>query len=151
MIQGLYPGVPEFPSRLGIEGVGRIAKIGVGVDDLEFGDRVMSLARTNWAERVRIAAAQAVSVPKTVDVLQLAMLKANPATALMILREYVSIGAGDWIIQNAANSAVGRHIIRLAHAIDAFSVNVVRRNSLIAPLTEYGANVVAVDADNLAD
>ncbi|PPR75631.1 MAG: hypothetical protein CFH05_00619 [Alphaproteobacteria bacterium MarineAlpha3_Bin4] len=103
MIQGLYPGVSEFPSRLGIEGVGRVARIGNGVDGLKFGDRVISLARTNWAERVSLSAAQVVPVPKTVDALQLAMLKANPATAHLILRDYVSIGAGDWIIHNAVN------------------------------------------------
>ena len=91
MIQGLYPGVSEFPSRLGIEGVGRVARNGNGVDGLKFGDRVISLARTNWAERVSLSAAQVVPVPKTVDALQLAMLKANPATAHLILRDYVSI------------------------------------------------------------
>ena len=152
MIQGLYPGVSEFPSRLGIEGIGRVARIGNGVDGLKFGDRVISLARTNWAERVSLSAAQVVPVPKTVDALQLAMLKANPATAHLMLRDYVSIGAGDWIIQNADNSAVSRHVIRLARVVDAFSVNVVRRNSLIAPLTEYGATAVGGDATaRLAD
>jgi NADPH:quinone reductase-like Zn-dependent oxidoreductase len=42
------------------------------------------------------------------------MLKVNPATAYLMLKKYVKLQPGDWIIQDAANSAVGQYIIRLA-------------------------------------
>ncbi len=151
MIQGLYPGVTEFPARLGIEGVGRVTAIGDGVDGVSVGQRVMSLGRTNWAERVLLDAAQAIPVPDDVDVKQLAMLKANPASAYFMLRDFVALGSGDWIIQNAANSAVGRHVVRLARAMGVYTVNVVRRQELIEPLTALGANVVVVDGDDLGE
>jgi NADPH:quinone reductase-like Zn-dependent oxidoreductase len=151
IILGKYPGPSDLPAALGIEGVGRVVAAGAGVTDLATGDRVMSLARANWAERIRIKAAQAIKLPAGLNVLQAAMMKANPATALLMLRDYVDLEAGDWIIQNAANSAVGQHVIRLAKVRGLHSVNVVRRESLVDPLTRIGADLVVVDGDDLAE
>ncbi|MBW8055662.1 MAG: alcohol dehydrogenase catalytic domain-containing protein, partial [Nitrospira sp.] len=130
IIQGKYPGPSELPARLGIEGVGRITAVGKGVKTLAVGDRVISLGRTNWAQQVKLKAEQAIKVPADLDLLQLAMLKANPPTALLMLRDCVELDPGDWVIQNAANSAVGRHVIRLAGARGVHTVNLVRRESL---------------------
>ena len=43
-----------------------------------------------------------------------AMLAINPPTALALLKEFVALERGDWVIQNAANSGVGRAVIQLA-------------------------------------
>ena len=90
-------------------------------------------------------------MPSDVDPLQLSMLKVNPPTALLMLRNFVALEPGDWLIQNAANSAVGTHLIRFAHAAGIRTVNVVRRDSLIEPLTGIGADVVLVDDELLSD
>jgi NADPH:quinone reductase-like Zn-dependent oxidoreductase len=150
IVEGRYPGPTELPAPLGIEGVGRVVAVGSGVGELAAGDRVMSLARANWAEKITIKAAQAIKLPGDLDVLQAAMMKANPATALLMLRDYVKLEAGDWVIQNAANSAVGRHVIRLAGARGLHTVNVVRREALVEPLEAIGADLVVVDGDDLA-
>jgi NADPH:quinone reductase-like Zn-dependent oxidoreductase len=92
-----------------------------------------------------------IKMPAEVDVLQAAMLKVNPATAQLMLRNYVDLAPGDWVIQNAANSAVGINLIRLARARGIRTVNVVRRESLIGPLKAIGADVVVVDGIDLAD
>lgn len=150
IIQGKYPGPSEFPARLGIEGAGRIAAVGEDVTGLAVGDRVISLARTNWAQRIRIKADLAIKVPQDINVLQVAMLKANPATAFLMLRDLVDLKPGDWVIQNAANSAVGRHVIRVAKARGVHTVNLVRRESLIQELKGIGADIVVVDGDGVA-
>ena len=67
-----------------------------------------------------------------------------------MLRDYVDLEPGDWVIQNAANSAVGRHVIRFCHARGVHTANVVRRESLREELTAIGGDVVAVDGDDLA-
>ena len=149
MIEGRYASKPTLPSPLGIEGAGRIAAVGEGVTDLMPGDAVMSLARANWVEAVRVPAAQVVPVPADADLQQVAMLKANPATAQLMLRDYVDLEPGDWVIQNAANSGVGKCLIRLARARGLKTVNVVRREDLIEPLTAIGADLVVVDGDDL--
>ena len=53
-------------------------------------------------------------LPDNIDPIQLSMLKVNPATAYLMLKKYVKLNEGDWIIQDAANSGVGQCLIRLA-------------------------------------
>lgn len=151
IVEGRYPGPAQLPAGLGIEGAGRVAAIGDGVEGLSVGDRVVSLGRANWAERVRIPAGRAVKMPADVDVLQLAQLKANPPSAMLMLRDYVDLDPGDWVIQNAANSGVGLHVVRLAKAQGVRTINVVRREDAIASLKEIGGDVVLVDGADLAD
>ena len=45
------------------------------------------------------------------DPRQLAMLAINPPTAALLLSEYVDLKPGDWVVQNSANSGVGRWVI----------------------------------------
>ena len=77
------------------------------------------------------------------------MLRVNPATAYLMLHDYVAAKAGNWVIQNAANSGVGHCLIRLARQVGVRTINVVRRESLVAPLKAYGADVVLVDGPDL--
>ena len=150
MIEGKYASRPPLPARLGIEGVGTITAVGEGVNELALGDRVMSLGRTNWAEEIQVSSGAVVKVPKDADVQQLSMLKVNPATAMFMLERYVNLKPGDWVIQNAANSAVGRYIIQLAKTKGVKTLNVVRRTELVEELRKIGADVVLLDGDDLA-
>lgn len=149
IIEGRYPGPDQLPAPVGIEGAGTIDSVGSSVSSLTPGDRVMLLSRANWAEQVKIPAEQAIKLPLKMDVLQAAQIKANPPTAKLMLEDYIDLQAGDWVIQNAANSAVGQHIIRLAHNRGIKTVNVVRRESLVKELTDIGANIVLVEGDDL--
>jgi NADPH:quinone reductase-like Zn-dependent oxidoreductase len=148
---GAYAVRPQLPATLGAECVGRIVAVGSNVRYLAVGDRVINLGRDNWCQQRKVPDAQALKVPGDADVLQLAMLKVNPATALLMLRNYVPLQAGDWLIQDAANSGVGTNLINLAKGDGIRTVNVVRREALIEPLTAIGADAVVVDGDDLAE
>jgi NADPH:quinone reductase-like Zn-dependent oxidoreductase len=110
----------------------------------------MSLARANWAQQIKVPAEEVIKAPADVDVRQLAMLKANPATAQLMLTRFVDLKPGDWVLQNAANSAVGVNLIRLARIRGLRTANVVRRSAPIAALTDLGADAVVLDGDGLA-
>jgi NADPH:quinone reductase-like Zn-dependent oxidoreductase len=148
---GGYAVRPQLPATLGAECVGRVAALGSNVRQLAVGDVVINLGRDNWCQRRKVPAAQALKVPADADLLQLAMLKVNPATALLMLRNYVELQPGDWVIQDAANSGVGTNLIRLAKADGIRTMNVVRRASLTRPLAAIGADVIVVDGDDLAE
>jgi len=126
-IEGRYAVRPALPATPGSEGVGRVLAAGDGVRGLAPGDRVLHLGRDNWVQHIRAKAAQVIKTPAGADVGQLAMAKINPATALLMLRNYRVLGPGDWVLQDAANSGVGTCLIRLAHEAGLHSVNVVRR------------------------
>lgn len=151
LIEGNYASIPDTPCALGIEGAGTVAAVGAGVDNLKVGDKVMSLGRTNWAQQVRDRSETFIRLPAEADLAQAAMLKVNAATAHLMLTRYVPLSAGDWVIQDAANSGVGANLIRLAHAEGIRTVNIVRREELIEPLRKLGADVVVVDGPDLAE
>ena len=149
--RGNYRLRPPLPATPGAECVGQVAAVGAGVGDIRPGDLVIQMQRENWVQRRRIAAADAIPLPAGLDLAQAAMLRINPATALLLLEDHVALKPGDWVIQDVANSAVGRHLIVLAKAKGARTVNVVRRDDVAAGLKALGADVVLVDGPDLAE
>jgi NADPH:quinone reductase-like Zn-dependent oxidoreductase len=145
-----YPGPDVLPAFVGIEGAGEVIAVGDGVDEYQVGDHVLSLGRANWSEQVCGDTTQFVKIPTELDWNNAAQLKANPPSAFLMLENYVELNAGDWVMQNAANSAVGRHVIQGCKARGLHSINVVRRAELIPELEALGADLVVVDSDNLA-
>ena len=53
---------------------------------------------------------------------------------------FVNLNKGDWIIQNCANSAVGRWVIFIAKKLGLKTVNIVRDPSQVATLLDLGAD-----------
>ena len=151
MCRGTYRLRPALPAGIGAECVGRVAAVGAGVTHVRPGDRVINLQRDNWTQRRRVKGDDVIPVPAGLDDHQAAMLRINPPTALLLLSDLVALRPGDWVVQNVANSAVGRFVIRLARARGARTVNVVRRESLFAELTALGADVCVVDGPDVAD
>ena len=143
-IAGNYGVKPPLPAGAGNEGVGRIVE-GEGVGQLV----LLPGGAGTWATEVVVDARHLVPLPEG-DLDQLSMLLVNPPTAALMLSDYVDLKEGDWIIQSAANSAVGGYLIQMAKAKGINVVNVVRRESAIAGLKEQGAEVVLVDGPDLA-
>jgi len=151
MCRGTYRLRPPLPAGIGAECVGRVTAVGDRVAHVKAGDLVINLQRENWTQRRRVAADDVIPVPPGLDRLQAAMLRINPPTARLLLTDLVELRPGDWIIQNVANSAVGRFVIRLGRARGVRTVNVVRREALAAELAPLGADVCVVDGPDLAE
>lgn len=79
------------------------------------------------------------------------MLVSSPATAHLLLEKYADLSEGDWVIQTAANSAVGSAVIQMARARGLRTINVVRREEVVEELKALGADVVLVGSDNLGE
>jgi NADPH:quinone reductase-like Zn-dependent oxidoreductase len=150
MIAGRYGYRPKLPSVMGTEGVGRVIAVGGGVKHLQAGDRTLvPYPAPAWAERIKVDASRLRPLPGG-DVHQLAMLGINPPTAYLILTDFVSLTSGSWVIQNSANSAVGRALIPIAKSLGLKTVNVVRRDDVVAEIKAIGGDVVLVDGPDLA-
>ena len=149
--RGNYRLKPTLPATPGAECVGRVTAVGVGVTQVKPGDLVINLQRENWAQRRRVKSDDVIAVPPSLELRQAAMLRINPPTALLLLTDAVDLKPGDWVIQNVANSAVGRLVVRLARARGIKTMNVVRRESLFAELTALGADACVVDSPELAE
>jgi NADPH:quinone reductase-like Zn-dependent oxidoreductase len=150
MISGRYGYRPPLPCVVGTEGVGRVVAVGSSVTHLKAGDRTLiPYPSAAWAERIK-ADARLLRPLGAGDVNQLAMLGINPATAWLLLTEYVTLAPGGWVIQNSANSGVGRALIGIAKSLGLRTVSVVRREDVVAEIKAIGSDVVLVDGADLA-
>ena len=151
LAQGIYGVRPALPSVIGNEGVGRVIAVGAGVQNVKVGDRVLApLSSFTWRERMVLPADGLFALPPGADPQQLSMLAINPPTASLLLSEYVDLKPGEWVVQNAANSAVGRWVIAFAKARGLKTVNIVRRVELVPELKAIGGDVVVVDSPDVS-
>jgi NADPH:quinone reductase-like Zn-dependent oxidoreductase len=77
------------------------------------------------------------------------MLTINPTTAGLLV-ESRDLPAGSWVVQNAANSGVGRSVIAFAKKRGLRTINIVRREELVTELEELGADIVLIDSPDVA-
>jgi mitochondrial enoyl-[acyl-carrier protein] reductase / trans-2-enoyl-CoA reductase len=149
-IEGKYPVRTELPATPGFEGAGIVAETDRDITNVAVGALVILPHNTGtWRDAVAVKADELVVVPAGIKPVHAAMLKINPMTAWRLLHDYVDLARGDWLIQNAANSAAGRAIIQIARELGYKTVNVVRRSELISELRAEGGDVVLVDSENL--
>src|SRR6201985_3884208 len=148
--RGSYRLRPSLPATPGAEGLGRVIAVGAGVTHVKPGDLVINMQRENWTQRRRVKAEDAVPIPPGLDLAQAEMLRINRPTDLLLLEDHVALKPGDWVIQNVANSAVGRHLIVLGRGRGVHTVNVIRRDDVAGQLRDLGADVVLKDGPDLA-
>jgi NADPH:quinone reductase-like Zn-dependent oxidoreductase len=151
LASGLYAVRPKLPSIVGNEGAGKVSAVGDSVQNVKVGDRVVVPHGVfSWAEQVLAPADEAIVLPSEIDPQQAAMLNINPPAAALLLEEFVSLKPGDWIVQNAANSGVGRAVIAFAKQKGVRTLNIVRRSELVHDLKESGADAVLLAGPNTA-
>src|SRR5437763_2006824 len=136
----------------GFEGAGVVVDVGADAKRIATGAVVILPHNIGtWRDAVAVKTDELVVVPAGIEPMHAAMLKINPMTAWRLLHDYVDLKKGDWLIQNAANSAAGRAVIQIAHELGYKTVNVVRRAELTDELRAEGGVVVLVDGEYLSD
>ena len=149
-IKGEYGNKPELPATGGSEAVGTIDALGKDIKDFEKGQRVVvSGVQGTWAEYFIAPAQSIIPIPDAIDDEMAAQLIAMPMSALLLI-EFLNIEPGQWIIQNAANGAVGESMAMLAPERHIKTINLVRSKESEQELIELGItknNVVTDDDD----
>lgn len=147
-IEGNYGRAAHPPAIPGHEGCGEVEAIGPLVTSLEKGDVVIPLIGTGcWSQQLTAAEHHFAKLPPSIDPVQASMLRINPVTAWHLLTQNVDLEKGEWVVQNAANSGVGRALIQIAKHQGWRTLNFVRRSELIPELVELGADAVFLDND----
>jgi len=150
MLAGQYGKLNKPPATIGMEASGIVRAIGSSVEGLAVGDRVMVMANDNWAQKRKIPATLLQKVPKELDPMQVALMKVNPATALLMLREQ-KLKKNDWVIQNAPLSNVGRAVIQVAGCQGMRTINIVRREETIEEVKGLGGDIALLDGDDIVE
>lgn len=134
--------MPRWP---GHEGIGRVVAKGDDAEGFKIGDRAfLPTGCGTFRQRVAAPVGDCTLAPDG-DAIQLALTTLNAMTAFILVNDIAQAKAGDWLIQNGANSSCGRFAIALAKQRGAKTVNIVRRPELIDELKAEGADAVIVD------
>lgn len=151
-IRGSYGFKPELPARTGSEAVGVIDALGEGVENLELGQRVAAGGVFGaWAEYFTAPAAGLIPVDDDADDEVAAQLVAMPFSTIALL-DWLDLKEGDWIIQNAANGAVGRMLAQLAPTRGLNVLGLVRRDDGVEELNAQGIDqVVSTESSGWQD
>ncbi len=149
-VAGVYAILKPRPAVAGNEGLGEVIETGDGVEEFQPGDWVRVPAESGtWREHLVADAADLMPVPNDLPLEQAAMAFVNPPTAWRMLRDFVDLERGDWILQNAATSAVGRYVIQLARLSGWKTFNVVRSERGAAAVRDAGGDAVVMEGTDL--
>jgi mitochondrial enoyl-[acyl-carrier protein] reductase / trans-2-enoyl-CoA reductase len=148
VMEGTYGTLPSLPAPIGNEAAGIVTAVGSNVEHIHIGDPVMPLSAGGlWQEHLTLPATSVLPLPHGIDLAQASMLRVNPATAWLMLTKYRQLQPGEWIIQNAANSAVGLSVIQLARTAGWRVLSLVRRPAAAAQCRAHGAEHVICEDD----
>jgi NADPH2:quinone reductase len=107
--RGVFAAPLPLPSGLGVEGVGEITALGVGVTAFKVGDRVAYVGGPPgaYATHRNLPAARALAVPASLDSETVAALVFKGLTAEYLIHRCVAVQAGDTVLFHAAAGGVG--------------------------------------------
>jgi NADPH:quinone reductase-like Zn-dependent oxidoreductase len=116
---GLYPDAPPFPCVVGYEVAG-VVEQAPDVPGVAPGRRVVALTRFGgYAEAVAVPAAQVFPLPEALSFEQGAAIPVNYLTAVLMLRRFGNVQAGDRVLVHAAAGGVGMAAIQLCRLAGA--------------------------------
>jgi len=151
IVTGHYGYKPSLPHVPGTEALGVVDKLGEGVSTLKVGQRVTGGASAAWAEYYLASARSLVPLPDGIDDGTACQLVAMPMSAVRLLAD-LEVKPGDWIVQNAANGAVGKMLARFAAERGINVLNIVRREEAVTELVAEGiGNAVSSEHQDWQD
>lgn len=152
-VRGLYGALPKLPATPGLEGMGEVAAVGEGVVHLRPGQRVIPLGVPGtWQEYILAPSAQLIPVPDSVSDRTAAQFVVNPLTAWIMTIEELALKPGEWLLQTAAGSTLGRVVLQIAALRGFKTINVVRRRDQVEELKALGADeCICTDDEDIVE
>lgn len=147
-VKGVYGRRPALPAIAGLEGLGTLEALGAGVTGWALGQRVVPLgAQGTWADALVTPADNLVAIPAGLSDEAAAQIIVNPLTAWIMAVEDLRLGPGDWLVQTAAGSIVGRCLMQIAKLRGFRVLSLVRRAEQVDELADPAAGEVLCTAE----
>lgn len=134
IVRGEYGIKPKLPSTAGSEAVGIVDAVGEGVDSTLIGQRVNATGSGTWSEYFITTADRLIKIPDNISDEDAAQIGLMPLSAQVLLN-FIGIQAGQWMIQNTANGAVGKALALFAQRQGISVINLVRRAEAVNELS----------------
>ncbi|MET0734889.1 MAG: NADPH:quinone oxidoreductase family protein, partial [Microbacterium sp.] len=151
LARGQYQVRPELPFVPGIECSGTVAAIGVGVEGLELGARVVAAKIGVLAEYAVVPDTAVQRIPDALTDVAAAGLTIAYQTAWFALHRRAELQAGEWLLVHAAAGGVGAAAVQLGVAAGARVIGVVGSAEKAEVARAAGAeHTVIRDVDDIA-
>ncbi|GIF97043.1 zinc-dependent alcohol dehydrogenase family protein [Catellatospora citrea] len=157
VLRGRYGFTPRFPAVGGnMECVGWVEALGPDCAGLRIGERVVVVAvpavpgpevAGTWQEYLVADPWRLVPIPDGLSDSSACQLAVNPLTALLLVTRELDVQPGEWLLQTAAGSTVGRLIIALSRHLGIRTINVVRRRDAVDEIKALGGDEVICTQD----
>ncbi|KAL7751245.1 hypothetical protein RI367_003451 [Sorochytrium milnesiophthora] len=151
MVMGKFPPYqPPLPAVPGMEGAGIVEAVGAGVKNIKVGQKVVPMLSGStfggygaWQSYVVVNEQLVLPVPSDLSDDVAAQAHIVPLTMLGLF-SVLGLQRGQIVVQNAANSQVGRQVIQYAKHKGIKTINLVRRldDTLAKELKSLGADHV---------
>ena len=113
--QGIYQDCPPLPAVIGYDVVGEVVEIGLGVDNVQVGDRVTAMTRFGaYAEYAITDYRACAKIADAYPVGKATALTTQYCTAYYCLEEMLNLYPGDKVLIHAAAGGVGTALVQLA-------------------------------------
>jgi NADPH:quinone reductase-like Zn-dependent oxidoreductase len=144
LTKDFYP--MHFPSLIGVDVAGTVAKIGPGVEGFSVNDRVFAMADNTYAELCVVKAAILAKVPKGLDLVEAAALPLVTTTGNQLLLA-TGVQPGHTVLVVGAAGNVGRSAVSTAKQRGATVIAGVLKRQMDEAKTVGAHQVVATDDD----
>ncbi|MFJ1257382.1 quinone oxidoreductase family protein [Cupriavidus sp. CuC1] len=142
-----------LPAGLGLEGAGRVATVGAGVDNVKVGDKVAYATGPlgAYASGRLFPANRLVHIPEGMTADDAAAVLFKGVTAQYLLKTTYPVGPGTTMVLYGAAGALGQLMVPWAKHLGAFVIGVVANAESIAVAEDLGCDAVLVfNASTLA-
>ncbi|MGW5329438.1 zinc-dependent alcohol dehydrogenase family protein [Streptomyces sp. NPDC004014] len=157
VLRGRYGFCLDFPAVGGhMECVGRVTALGPDTEGPQVGERVVVAAIPavpgpppvgTWQEYLVADTHRLLPVPAPLDDSRACQLAVNPLTALLLVTRELGCEPGEWLLQTAAGSTVGRLVVQLCRHLGVRTLNVVRRRAAVEEIRALGGDEVICTED----
>jgi NADPH2:quinone reductase len=135
-----------LPSGLGLEGAGRVAAIGPGIDNVRIGDRVAYATGPigSYAGGRLYPAERLVQIPEGLTASAAASILFKGITAQYLIKATYKVQPGTVMVLYGVAGAVGQIMTPWAKHLGAFVIGVVSKAASIEPARKSGCDAVLV-------
>jgi NADPH:quinone reductase-like Zn-dependent oxidoreductase len=147
MVRGRHGYQPELPASPALKAWG-LWRRRVQACKPIVGTRVVFVDTWNtWREQILCPVDKLVPVPDGLDDPAAATSYVNPLTAWALTRSSHNLKEGDWLLQTAAASSVGKFVLQLARQYRFKTISVIRRREQEPIIRNLGGNEAICTAD----
>ncbi|MEH2489673.1 quinone oxidoreductase family protein [Bradyrhizobium sp. AZCC 2230] len=143
----IWAGMPD-PKILGVEGAGRVLRVGDAVDGFGIGQRVAWVyAPGSYADKVVVPATSLVPLPDAIDDRTAASVMMQGLTASHFATDFYPVQQGDIALVHAAAGGVGLLLTQIIKLRGGHVIGRVSSADKMAVAKEAGADHVIVDTE----